>query len=33
MDALVWAITELLVDQESERYVIDLTDEQEISRY
>jgi phage terminase large subunit-like protein len=33
MDALVWAITELLVDQESERYVIDLTDEQEISWY
>jgi phage terminase large subunit-like protein len=33
MDALVWAITELLVDQESERYVLDLTDEQEISRY
>ncbi len=33
MDALVWAITELLVDQEQVRYTIDATDYQEISPY
>ena len=33
MDALVWAVTELLVDQEQVRYTIDATDYQEISPY